>query len=52
MLSVSPRHYVEAAHVLRSTLLASLFGAGLALMVIGFKLADARPRGGAAAGPR
>lgn len=44
MLSISPRDYLEAAQVLRSTLLASLFGAGIALMVIGFKLADARPR--------
>src|SRR6187402_131804 len=44
MIVISPQDAPGAAQVLRSTLLASLFGAGLSLMVVGLKLVDTQPR--------
>lgn len=44
MIVISPQDAPGAVQVLRSTLLASLFGVGLSLMVVGLKLVDTPPR--------
>lgn len=43
MMATEPRNGLAAAEVLRSTLIFSLLGAGLALTVVALKLAPAKP---------
>lgn len=46
---VSPDAGLGAAQIVRRTLLATLFGASTALLIVGFKIAGAAPRPGAKA---
>jgi hypothetical protein len=47
LASFGPTYRIDAVDVLRSTLLWTLFGASVALLTVGLKIATATPKSGA-----